>query len=84
MFNQLNKLGENFGSGNLSYCAVGITVKRIFGNYQYVSLLVFQMAHYAYIYFRNAVLERESALGCKYSRVEIVVPTGACGNITGK
>ena len=42
------------------------------------------MAHYAYIYFRNALSDDNSAAGCKLGRVEIVVPTGACGNITGK
>ena len=42
------------------------------------------MAHYAYIYFRNALSDDDSAAGCKLGRVEIVVPTGACGNITGK
>ena len=42
------------------------------------------MAHYAYIYFRNVESGRESAAGSQDRRVEIVVPTGACGNITGK
>ena len=42
------------------------------------------MAHYAYIYFRNVESGRESAAGSQDSRIEIVVPTGACGNITGK
>ena len=42
------------------------------------------MAHYAYIYFRNALSDDNSSAGCKLGRVEIVVPTGACGNITGK
>ena len=42
------------------------------------------MAHYAYIYFRNALSDGNSSAGCKLGRVEIVVPTGACGNITGK
>ena len=39
------------------------------------------MAHYAYIYFRNA--NRSKTIGVESNRVEIVVPTGACGNITG-
>ena len=39
------------------------------------------MAHYAYIYFRNVprLLNTDDSL----NRVEVIVPTGACGNITG-
>ena len=39
------------------------------------------MAHYAYIYFRN--VEDLTEIGANTNRVEIIVPTGACGNITG-
>ena len=39
------------------------------------------MAHYAYIYFQNVsrLLNADDGM----NRVEIIVPTGACGNITG-
>ena len=39
------------------------------------------MAHYAYIYFQNVsrLLNADDSM----NRVEIIVPTGACGNITG-
>ena len=39
------------------------------------------MAHYAYIYFRNVqrLLNTDNSM----NRVEVIVPTGACGNITG-
>ena len=39
------------------------------------------MAHYAYIYFRNVpvLLNTDDSM----NRVEVIIPTGACGNITG-
>ena len=39
------------------------------------------MAHYAYIYFQNVptLFNPDDSM----NHVEIVVPTGACGNITG-
>ena len=49
--------------------------------YVLAKLTMLQMAHYAYIYFRNTQDSKE--VGGKSSRVEIVIPTGACGNITG-
>ena len=39
------------------------------------------MAHYAYIYFQN--VSRPLNADDSTNRVEIIVPTGACGNITG-